>query len=87
MEKKRDIKAMLPEEIARVLKEMGEPSFRGGQIFKWLHSGAVSFEEMTNLPKPLREKLKEAFYITAPVALKKQVSKLDGTVKYLWMER
>ena len=59
MDKKmrRNIKSMLPEEIKAALKEMGEPAFRGDQIFKWLHSGARSFEEMTNLSKALRQKL------------------------------
>lgn len=79
-----DIKSMLPEEIAQALSKMGEPPFRGKQIFKWLHSGVTSFAEMTNLSKKLREHLDEEFVITAPVVQKKQVSKLDGTVKYLW---
>ena len=80
----KNIKSMLPEEIRDELREMGQPAFRGEQIFKWLHSGVTSFEEMTNLPKALRERLSEEYYITVPKISRKQVSKIDGTVKYLW---
>ena len=79
-----DIKSMTQEEITDVLKAMGESAFRGKQIFSWLHKGARSFDEMSNLSKPLREKLASEFYITVPTVARKQVSKLDGTVKYLW---
>jgi len=81
---KLDIKSMLFEEIAAALKEMGEPSYRAKQVFKWLWSGVRSFDEMLNLPKALRAKLDERFYITAPVVINKLVSEIDGTVKYLW---
>ena len=80
----KNIKSMLPEEIRDELKEMGQPAFRGEQIFKWLHSGVTSFDEMTNLPKSLRERLSEEYYITVPKISRKQVSKIDGTIKYLW---
>ncbi len=79
-----NIKSMLPEEIKEELVKMGQPGFRGEQIFKWLHSGVRSFDEMSNLPKSLREQLKEKYYITAPNVKRKQVSRLDGTIKYLW---
>ena len=79
-----DIKSMTLEEIAGALREMGEPAFRGKQVFTWLHRGASSFDEMTNLPKPLREKLAASFLITVPKVACKQVSRLDGTAKYLW---
>ncbi len=82
--KKIDIKSLLPEELDEQLAAMGEPRYRGKQIFKWLWSGVTSFEDMTNLSKSLREKLNSTFYITVPVAVRKQVSKLDGTIKYLW---
>lgn len=81
---KENIKSMLPEEIKAALRDMGESEYRGDQIFKWLHSGARGFDEMTNISKGLREKLKERYYITAPDIIKKQISKTDGTVKYLW---
>lgn len=68
----------------RTLKAKSEPGFRGKQVFTWLHKGVSSFDEMTNLPKSLREKLTETCVLTPPKAVRKQVSKLDGTIKYLW---
>ena len=79
-----DIKSMLPEEIEAALKALGEPKYRAKQIFQWLSRGVGSFEEMTNLSKPLREKLASEFEIPSLTMLRKQVSKLDGTIKYLW---
>ena len=79
-----DIKSMTQEEITDALRAMGEPAFRGKQVFSWLHKGATDFAEMNNLSKPLREKLGKKFTITAPTVARKQVSRLDGTVKYLW---
>lgn len=79
-----DIKSMLPQELGVWLKELGQPSFRAKQIFQWLHRGVTSFDEMTNLPKTLRETLKGQSYITVPHVERKQQSALDGTIKYLW---
>ena len=81
---KNDIKSMTLEEITAAVREMGGPAFRGKQIFSWLHRGVRSFEEMTNLSKPLREKLESAYYINTITVARKQQSKLDGTIKYLW---
>ena len=71
-----DLKSQTLEEMTATLKEMGEPAFRGKQVFTWLHKGVTSFDEMSNLSKPLREKLRERCYITAPTVARKQVSKL-----------
>lgn len=79
-----DIKSMTQQELSQFLKELGEPAFRAKQVFTWLHRGAASFDEMTNLSKSLREKLAERCFITAPVVARKQESRLDGTIKYLW---
>ncbi len=79
-----DLKSMTLPEISTLLREMGEPAFRGKQVFSWLHRGAESFDEMTNLPKALREKLKARCVLTPPQRARKQVSRLDGTIKYLW---
>ena len=79
-----DLKSMTLEEMTVALRELGEPAFRGKQVFTWLHKGAATFDEMTNLSKALREKLKENFFITVPTVARKQVSQLDGTIKYLW---
>ena len=75
-----DIKSMLPEELSAFLKELGEPPFRAKQIFSWLSRGAASFDEMTNLPKALREKLGETCLLAPPRAARKQESRLDGTI-------
>ena len=79
-----DIKSLTIEEITGMLREMGEPAFRGKQVFIWLHKGVKSFDEMSNLSKALREKLAENCYITVPEIARKQESRLDGTIKYLW---
>ena len=79
-----DLKSMTLEEITAALRAMGEPSFRGKQVFTWLHRGITDFDEMMNIPKSLREKLRAEYYITVPAVARKQVSKLDGTIKYLW---
>ena len=79
-----DIKSLTMEEITALLREMGEPAFRGKQVFTWLHKGVKSFDEMSNLAKPLRQKLAQHCCITAPEVARKQESKLDGTIKYLW---
>ena len=79
-----DLKSKSPPEITELLCQLGEPAFRGRQVFTWLHRGVRSFEEMSNLPLSLREKLAQQCFISAPTVLRKQVSRLDGTVKYLW---
>ena len=79
-----DIKSMTPEELSGYFKELGQPSFRAGQVFRWLHQGVESFDEMTNLPKALRETLKETCALTVPAVERKQVSQEDGTIKFLW---
>ncbi len=79
-----DIKSMTPEELAAWFKELGEPAFRAKQVFRWLYRGAASFDEMSDLSKPLREKLAGLAFLTRPEIARKQASKLDGTVKYLW---
>ena len=79
-----DLKSMTQEEITRFLRDLGEPAFRGKQVFTWLHKGVCSFDEMSNLSKALREKLKAQCTITVPTVARKQISRLDGTIKYLW---
>ena len=79
-----DIKSMTLEELTAWFKEQGEPAFRAKQVFQWLYRGVTSFDEMSNLSKGLRQKLSENCFITAPKVARKQVSALDGTIKYLW---
>ena len=80
----KDILSMLPQEIEGELAALGEPKYRAKQIFDWLSHGVRDFDEMTNLPKALKEKLKAEYTLYRPKVLSKQVSKLDGTIKYLW---
>ena len=79
-----DLKSMTLPEVTAFLQSMGEPAFRGKQVFTWLHRGATSFDDMTNLSKSLREELSKTCFISVPKVARKQVSQLDGTVKYLW---
>ena len=79
-----DMRCMTEEEITRVLADMGQPAFRGKQVFTWLHRGVRSFDEMSNLSKPLRQQLAQAYTISVPTVARKQESRLDGTIKYLW---
>ena len=81
---KKDILSMFPEEIETELENLGEPKYRALQVFTWLHRGVRDFEEMSNLSKPLRQKLRENYSLYRPRVLKKQVSQIDGTIKYLW---
>ena len=53
----KNIKSMTKKEIAEDFSKLGQPAFRGGQVFKWLHSGCTSFDDMTNLPKSFRDML------------------------------
>ena len=79
-----DLKSLLPEELEAYLVSIGEPRFRAKQLFSWLGKGAETFDEMRNLPKPLRDRLAADVYLSGLKLLQKQVSALDGTTKYLW---
>ncbi len=79
-----NLKSLTREEIGDILKELGQPAFRAGQIFTWLHKGVRSYEEMTNLPKNLRQILAEKYPICPPRVVRRQESSRDGTIKYLW---
>ncbi len=81
---KADIKSMYPEELKEFFINLGEPAFRSEQVFKWLHNGCPSFDDMSNISKSLRQKLNEVSYIANVKIVKKYVSKIDETVKYLY---
>ncbi len=78
-----DIKSMYPAELEEYILRLSEPKFRAAQIFKWLHEGADSFDEMTNISKQLRQKLVENCYISNAAIEKKLISSYDDTKKYL----
>ena len=79
-----NIKSMTLPELTAALKELGQPAFRGKQVYTWLHKGVRSYDEMSNLPKALRELLAEKYPICPPEVVRKQESQKDGTIKYLW---
>ncbi len=87
MTEKIDIKSLTLDELKAAFAEMNQPKYRAGQVYKWLHEAVESFDEMSNLPKQLRSELEDKYYINVPLAVRKQVSKLDGTIKYLWKLR
>ena len=78
------LKSMTLPEMQSILKELNQPAFRAKQVYTWLHKGVRSYEEMTNLPKNLRDVLAEKFPICPPEVVRKQESARDGTIKYLW---
>jgi len=82
---KRDLKSMTKQELEELFKEIGEPSYRAGQLFSWMHEKqALSFSEMTNLPKSLREKLKAEAEETVLTKIRVLSSKTDDTRKFLF---
>ena len=79
-----DIKSMLPEELTAYMTGMGVKAFRGAQLFDWMHARRVkSIDEMTNLPKDLRQKLRDSCTYTVVETEEKLISAIDGTEKYL----
>ncbi len=78
-----DIRSFSFSELEEFIKNLGEPGFRAKQIFAWLHNGITGFDEMTNVPKMLREKLRETCELNNAECVRCQISKNDGTRKYL----
>jgi 23S rRNA (adenine2503-C2)-methyltransferase len=71
------------DDLLRFLKEQGAPAFRLKQIYEWFFGGLVSsFEEMTNIPQELRKALDENYRLHPLALRRKEVSKLDGTIRY-----
>ena len=84
MEQK-DIRSFTLAELKKEMEFIGEKAFRSKQIYEWLHVKlADSFEEMTNLSKPLREKISRSYVIPKVELEERQISKLDGTNKFLF---
>ncbi len=79
-----NIKSMTLPEVTAAVKDLGQPAFRGKQVYTWLHKGVRSYDEMTNLPKAFREQLSREHPVYAPKVVRKQESARDGTIKYLW---
>lgn len=81
---KLDLKDMSFEELSDWLSDLGEKPFRAKQIFRWVYRGVPSVFEMTDLSKDLREKLDGLCEIGHLGIERKLVSKIDGTIKYLF---
>ena len=86
-----NLKDLPLQELENYMTGLGEPKFRAKQIFKWLYGdvcgrpgGVSSFDEMRNLPRPLREKLGERAGLGILTPLQVQTSRQDGTRKYLF---
>lgn len=84
-EKKTDIKSLTLPELTAEMEAMGEKKFRAGQLYQWMHQKlAGDYEEMTNIPAALKEKCRERFTYTSLICVREQISKIDGTRKYLF---
>lgn len=80
-----DIKSLSLDELKTEIARLGEKPYRAKQLYEWMHVKlARGYDEMTNLPKSLREKLSENFEYTSLREVTVQTSKLDGTKKYLF---
>jgi len=79
-----NLKSLKAPELAAIFKELGQPGFRAKQVYTWLHKGVKSYDEMTNVPKALRDLLAEKYPLYIPKVVRKQESSRDGTIKYLW---
>lgn len=80
----KDIKSMTLDELQADLSAMGQPRFRAKQVYTWMHRGVTSFNEMTDLPAALRERLAGEYTLTYPTVARCLRSQKDGTIKYLW---
>lgn len=79
------LKNFTEEQMKEYMKTIDEKSFRGVQVFGWLYKGAKSFEDMKNISNDLRKKLDESSFIGNLNIYKKFESKIDGTIKYLFL--
>ena len=87
MEKSKiDIKSLTLSELQEQMEILSEKPYRAKQLYDWMHVKlARDYEEMSNLPKSLKEKCREHFFYTALNALKVQESAVDGTKKFLFV--
>lgn len=80
-----DIKSLNLEELTAFLVSAGEKPFRAKQLYEWIHQKlAGSYDEMTNLPKTLKEKLSEMAELPSLTVVEEKISQIDGTRKYLF---
>lgn len=81
---KADLLSMFPEELGELCVELGQPKYRGKQIFEGLYKGKRELSEFSTLPKSFREKLEDCAFIPTATIKRKLISAIDGTVKYLY---
>ena len=81
---KKDIRSLNLDELKKDFESLGEKSFRAAQVYKWVAAGCESFDDMSNISKPLREKLSEEYFIPTVKIVKRLKSNIDDTVKYLY---
>jgi 23S rRNA (adenine2503-C2)-methyltransferase len=82
---KTTIKGLTLPELREYFINLGEPSFRAEQVFKWMYSDRVDgFDEMSNLPKPLRDKLSDSFSVNTLRYSTSEISPGTGTKKYIF---
>ena len=80
-----DIKSLNLQELTEEIKSLGEPAFRAKQFYEWMHKKlARNYDEMTNIPKSLKEKCKEHFFYACVSQERVQISQIDGTQKFLF---
>ena len=80
-----DIKSMNIDELKAFIKELGEPQFRAGQLYNWIHKSLIiSFDECTDISKAFRERLNDNCDLTVLKQVKVLQSKIDDTRKYLF---
>ena len=78
-----DLKSLTQAELSELLTDRGFPKYRAKQVMDWLQKGAVSADEMTNLPADLKNFIQNYCYISVSIIEKKLISRYDKTVKYL----
>ncbi len=84
MEKK-DLKSFTLKELKEEMEVLGEKAFRAKQLYEWMHVKlAATYDEMTNISEALKNKLRENYQYTALQMADVQISKIDGTRKYLF---
>ncbi|MCL2436866.1 MAG: 23S rRNA (adenine(2503)-C(2))-methyltransferase RlmN [Clostridiales bacterium] len=81
---KTNLGAMELSELEEYFESIGEKKYRARQVFQWIYRGIDSFDEMSDIPATLREKLKESAEISALKVLDCKISQTDGTRKYLF---
>ncbi|MCI6022061.1 MAG: 23S rRNA (adenine(2503)-C(2))-methyltransferase RlmN [Clostridia bacterium] len=80
-----DIKSMTLSEVSELIVSLGDKKFRAKQIYQWMHQKLVaSYDEMTNVPAALRQKLAADYTLTVLEPVRVQISQIDGTRKYLF---